>query len=118
MAGSHVLCRRCHRWMVPRVIYSRSFPGVNGWRVGGGKPISNCCPFCLSEYWDELEEPSPLRGSLFMKLLSIPLTLILFALLFGSVLKLSVWLDSSEVLLAGNILSVYGVYRFGRWFVN
>ncbi|WP_175525865.1 hypothetical protein [Azotobacter beijerinckii] len=53
-----------------------------------------------------------------MKLLSIPLTLILFALLFGIVLKLSVWLDSSEVLLAGNILSVYGVYRFGRWFVN
>ncbi|OHC11603.1 MAG: hypothetical protein A2002_01200 [Pseudomonadales bacterium GWC1_66_9] len=42
-----------------------------------------------------------------MKLLSIPLTLILFALLFGIVLKLSVWLDSSEVLLAGNILSVY-----------
>ncbi|ASL29088.1 hypothetical protein ACG10_22835 (plasmid) [Azotobacter chroococcum] len=59
-----------------------------------------------------------MRGSLFMKLLSIPLTLIMFALLFGSVLKLSVWLDSSEVLLAGNILSVYAVYRFGRWLVN
>ncbi|WP_157731521.1 hypothetical protein [Azotobacter chroococcum] len=53
-----------------------------------------------------------------MKLLSIPLTLIMFALLFGIVLKLSVWLRSLEILLAGNILSVYSVYCFGRWFVN
>ncbi|MGC6993047.1 hypothetical protein ACP0J1_30755, partial [Pseudomonas aeruginosa] len=23
-----------------------------GWWIGGGKPVSSCCPFCLSESWD------------------------------------------------------------------
>lgn len=84
---SRVLCNRCKRMMVPRVIFSRSIAGGWGWRIGGGKPISSCCPFCLSEHWDVVVEPSPLRGSVLMKVLSIPLTLIMFSYHLMSTLR-------------------------------
>lgn len=116
---SHVFCNRCRRMMVPRVIFSRGISGGWGWRIGGGKPISSCCPFCLSEHWDETVEPSPLRGSVLMKVLSIPLTLIMFTLLIGTTNELANYMGGSPIVQwIGMIGSIVATYKFGRWFVN
>lgn len=116
---SHVLCRCCNRRMVPRVIFSRGIPAGYGWRIGGGRPISNCCPFCLSEHWETGAPVRQLRGSFVMKMLSIPLTIILFTLLAG----LTMWVSNSiggSLLLewTGFIITLVATYKFGRWFVN
>lgn len=85
------------------------------WR---GKPISSCCPFCLSEHWDVLVE-LPLRGSVLMKVLSIPLTLIMFTLLFGASNELASYMGGSAIVQwIGVIGSIVATYKFGRWFVN
>lgn len=116
---SRVICRHCNRMMVPRVIFSRSVPDGRGWRIGGGKPISSCCPFCLSEHWDTSVQPSQLRGGVLMKVLSIPLTLIMFALLVGAASEVSAHLGGSAfVEWIGLIAAILATYRFGRWFVN
>ena len=116
---SQVLCRRCNRLMVPRVIFSRSFSGGYGWRIGGGKPISNCCPFCLSEQWDSDTPSSQLRGGVLMKLASIPLTIILFMLLVVVFAKISNHFGGSALLeWTGVIVAIASTYKFGRWFVN
>ena len=116
---SRVLCNRCKRMMVPRVIFSRSIAGGWGWRIGGGKPISSCCPFCLSEHWDVEVEPSSLRGSVLMKVLSIPLTLIMFTLLFGASQQLASYMGGAAIVQwIGLIGSFIATYKFGRWFVN
>lgn len=114
-----VLCNRCQRMMVPRVIFSRSVAGGWGWRIGGGKPISSCCPFCLSEHWDAVVQPSPLRGSVVMKALSIPLTLIMFTLLIGVANEVATHLGGSAIVQWICVVgAVVATYRFGRWFVN
>ncbi|MFG3692200.1 hypothetical protein ACGFZ6_02270 [Stutzerimonas stutzeri] len=116
---SHVLCNRCKRLMIPRVIFSRSVAGRWGWRIGGGNPISNCCPFCLSEHWNAAIEPSPLRGSNLMRLLSIPLTLIMLSLILGAFSEVSDYLGGSAIVeWIGVIGAFVATYRFGRWFVN
>lgn len=116
---SHVLCNRCKRMIVPRVIFSRSVAGGRGWRIGGGRPISSCCPFCLSEHWDAAVQPSPLRGSVLMKVLSIPLTLIMFTLLIGAANEVATHLGGSAIVQwIGVVGAVVATYRFGRWFVN
>lgn len=116
---SRVLCNRCKRMMVPRVIFSRSVAGGWGWRIGGGKPISSCCPFCLSEHWDVAVEPSPLRGSVLMKVLSIPLTLIMFTLLIGTTNELANYMGGSPIVQWISMIgSIVATYKFGRWFVN
>jgi len=105
--------------MVPRVIFSRSVLGGWGWRIGGGEPISNCCPFCLSEHWDAPIQPSSLRGGVLMKVLSIPLTLIMFTLLIGFSNEIADSLGGSPaVQWIGVISSFVATYKFGRWFVN
>ncbi|BAP77689.1 hypothetical protein MT1_0513 [Pseudomonas sp. MT-1] len=116
---SHVFCNRCKRQMVPRVIFSRSVVGGLGWRIGGGKPISSCCPFCLSEHWDAAVQSSPRRGGVLMKVLSVPLTLIMFTLLIGGANELSTYLGGSAIVQwIGFIGAVVATYKFGRWFVN
>lgn len=116
---SQVFCNGCKRLMVPRVIFSRRVAGGSGWRIGGGKPISNCCPFCLSEHWDAPLQPSPLRGSVLMKILSVPLTLIMFTLLIGGASEVSTYLNGSAIVQwVGFIGAVVATYKFGRWFVN
>ncbi|MDX1296670.1 MAG: hypothetical protein R3260_00305 [Pseudomonas sp.] len=47
-----VQCKCCGMMMVPKTIFSPGIYGGWGWRIGGGRPVSNCCPFCLSESWD------------------------------------------------------------------
>jgi len=116
---SGVLCKNYYRIMVSRVIFSRSISGGWGWRIGGGKPISNCCPFCLSEHWDADTQPSSLRGGGLMKLLSIPLTLIMFTLLVGVFHQASSALGGLVVIeWVGVIIAFVATYKFGRWFVN
>lgn len=114
-----VICRNCKQMMTPRIIYSRGISAGWGWRIGGGKPISNCCPFCLSEHWDTDIQPSPVRSSILMKLMSIPLTIIFFGLLFGFFSWASNSLGGSTLLeWIGLIVTVVATYKFGRWFVN
>lgn len=116
---SQVLCRRCNRLMVPRVIFSRSISAGYGWRIGGGKPISNCCPFCLSEHWDSDTPVSELRGGVLMKILSIPLTIILFTLVLSVFIKVSNYFGGSSLVeWMGVIVAFLATYKFGRWFVN
>lgn len=57
MSDSKVLCQCCGKMMVPKTIFSRGFYGGWGWWVGGGRPVSSCCPFCLSENWDDPSAP-------------------------------------------------------------
>lgn len=52
-----VKCQCCGKMMVPKTIFSRGFYGGWGWRIGGGRPVSSCCPFCLSENWDDCTRP-------------------------------------------------------------
>lgn len=116
---TQVFCKCCNRRMVPRVIFSRSVLGGWGWRIGGGEPISNCCPFCLSQHWDASVQPSSLRGSVLMKALSIPLTLIMFTLLIGASSEIANRLGGSAIVQwIGVIGTVVATYKFGRWFVN
>ena len=116
---SQVLCKCCNRMMVPKVIFSRSISGGRGWRIGGGKPVSSCCPFCLSEHWDAASQPSLLRGSVLMKVLSIPLTLIMFIMLIGAFGEVSSSLGGSMLVeWVGIIVAFVATYKFGRWFVN
>lgn len=51
MANDKVKCQCCGKMMVPRVVFSRGWYIGWGVRVGGGRPESNVCPFCLSEDW-------------------------------------------------------------------
>lgn len=53
MSNDKVKCQCCGKMMVPRVVFSRGWYIGWGVRVGGGRPKSNCCPFCLSENWRE-----------------------------------------------------------------
>lgn len=116
---SKAICASCKRAMVPRVIFSSGIFGGWGWRVGGGKPISSCCPFCLSEHWEQNHQPHFLRGSVLMKVLSVPLTLLMFVLLFAVFEWLSTSLGGSALVeWIGVVVTVFAVYKFGRWFVN
>ncbi len=54
-----------------------------------------------------------------MKVLSIPLTLIMFTLLFGASNELASCMGGSAIVQwIGVIGSVVATYKFGRWFVN
>ena len=53
MANDKVKCQCCGKMMVPRVVFSRGWYIGWGLRVGGGRPESNICPFCLSDRWHE-----------------------------------------------------------------
>lgn len=52
-----VQCKCCGMMMVPKTIFSPGIYGGWGWRIGGGRPVSSCCPFCLSENWDDRSRP-------------------------------------------------------------
>jgi len=54
-----------------------------------------------------------------MKVLSIPLTLIMFTLLFGASLQLASYMGGAAIVQwIGLIGSIIATYKFGRWFVN
>jgi len=54
-----------------------------------------------------------------MKVLSIPLTLIMFALLIGGASDISTYLGGGAIVQwVAFIGAVSATYRFGRWFVN
>ena len=54
-----------------------------------------------------------------MKVLSIPLTLIMFTLLFGASQQLASYMDGAAIVQwIGLIGSIMATYKFGRWFVN
>jgi len=73
----------------------------------------------LSEHWDVAVEPSPLRGSVLMKVLSIPLTLIMFTLLIGTINELANYMGGSPIVQWISMIgSIVATYKFGRWFVN
>jgi len=57
MSKTKVMCQCCGMMMVPKTIFSRGFYGGWGWWVGGGRPVSSCCPFCLSENWGDATAP-------------------------------------------------------------
>lgn len=79
MSKHKVECKCCGMMMVPKTIFSRGIYGGWGWRVGGGKPISSCCPFCLAENWDDPEAQAQM--SVFQKSV---LLLLLVMLVCGS----------------------------------
>ena len=57
--------------------------------------------------------------SVLMKVLSIPLTLIMFTLLFGASNELASYMGGSAIVQwIGVIGSIVATYKFGRWFVN
>jgi len=54
-----------------------------------------------------------------MKILSVPLTLIMFTLLIGGASEVSTYLNGSAIVQwVGFIGAVVATYKFGRWFVN
>ncbi|MBV2207824.1 MAG: hypothetical protein KUL87_20580 [Pseudomonas sp.] len=54
-----------------------------------------------------------------MKVLSIPLTLIMFTLLIGTTNELANYMGGSPIVQwIGMVGSIVATYKFGRWFVN
>lgn len=61
MSNDKVKCQRCGKMMVPRVVFSRGWYLGWGLRLGGVRPKSNICPFCLSEDWN-IDRDSSMRA--------------------------------------------------------
>lgn len=114
MRHSLVMCQCCGKMMVPRTSYSRSY---QGW--GGGRPVSNHCPFCLSENWDG---SMPTLQAQVYALLGIGLGVLACILVGAFLMKIQWWLgiEHKYELLTWMtyVLAVYAGYRFYRWFAN
>lgn len=89
MADDKVRCQCCEKMMVPTVIKSRGL--YVGWQwggfLGGGRPVSNCCPFCLSEEWDGKAD---FRSGMLYKHFAFGLSVLCFFLILGTIFKLNV----------------------------
>jgi hypothetical protein len=88
--GRHkVECQCCKMMMVPKVVRSAPFY-LSGIPLGGGKPESSVCPFCLSPKW-MLTENAVIAGEvanweffLIMLLTLLNITvLVRFGIVFG-----------------------------------
>ena len=120
MSNTKVTCQCCGKSMVPTTIFSRGIYGGWGWRIGGGRPVSSCCPFCLSENWDDATKP--VDKTVFQKTILV-VTLCLFAYLGHWVLTFflndvlmigsSPWLDTaSQWLFVALAIFLYHRHKF------
>jgi hypothetical protein len=109
-----VKCQCCGKMMVPTTIFSRGLYGGWGWRIGGGRPVSNCCPFCLSENWEDGKVN--LRNTTGFRLLALVLSF-LFILTGVAILKFA-----NERYFGGHMPNIFGLipilggFVFGWWF--
>lgn len=122
MSDHKTLCHCCGKMMVPKVIFSRGSYGGYGWRIGGGKPISNCCPFCLSESWHGIVMPSSSLSEKLFILLGFGLGIIasllagLFLIKLIDIAGLTVFFPWFHILAIG--LAVWMGYSFYFWFID
>lgn len=109
--------------MVPKVILSRGVYGGYGWRIGGGRPVSSCCPFCLSENWDDSSRPehrSPPEKICLVILILLGVTSVgeVFRYIAGDLLGLALS-DGFEMFLGWGLIIVgiivYRKFRFKTW---
>jgi len=111
MRHSLVTCYCCGKSMVPRATYSRGFWGYS--------PLSNHCPFCLSENW---HGGSPGLGARFFALLGLALGVLACVLVGALLFKVQWWLgvEGQHPLLSlvTCVFSVFAGYRFYNWFVD
>nr|QHU24403.1 hypothetical protein [Pseudomonas aeruginosa] len=123
MKNDKVLCRRCGKMMVPKVILSRGVYGGYGWWIGGGRPVSSCCPFCLSENWDDSSRPehrSPPEKICLVILILLGVTSVgeVFRYIAGDLLGLALS-DGFEMVLGWGLIIVgiivYRKFRFRTW---
>lgn len=118
-----VKCQCCGKMMVPKTIFSRGFYGGWGWWLGGGRPVSSCCPFCLSERWDG---SSPdVREAVWYQALGVVLAflftfMVLVALIFGIGLFDAVFGVRSSWLpdLIALVCAIYAGRSFSKWFTH
>ena len=97
--------------MVPRTSYGRAL----GW-WDGARPISNHCPFCLSDNWDGS------RPTIFQRLMRLLAGLagISVCLLLGEVLltlqaEVGIYHQYPWLTLSGWALAVLAGYRVAKW---
>jgi hypothetical protein len=111
MRHSMVTCHNCGKVMVPRATYSRAFWGYS--------PLSNHCPFCLSENWHGqnrgiVDRMAPLVGLVFAALAGV--------LIGAALFKLQSWfgVEGEWPLLTYATYSFSAVagYRLRQWFMN
>ncbi|GLF11911.1 hypothetical protein VNPA131183_53740 [Pseudomonas aeruginosa] len=104
--------------MVPKVILSRGIYGGYGWWIGGGKPVSSCCPFCLSENWDDPSRPehrsTPEKICLvILILLGITFAGKLFRYIAGDLLDLT--FSSGIEMVLGWVLVIVGIVVYRKF---
>ena len=120
MSDSKVKCQCCGKVMTPTVLKSRGvFVGWEyGWWFGGGKPVSSCCPFCLSEEWDGKPD---IRDTMLWRHVGFVLSILAFFLFFLGGIKLNAVLVGQFVFdfgVLGLILSLAGAIGFFNWFTK
>lgn len=114
MSNSKVLCQCCGKMMVPKTIFSRGFYAGWGWRVGGGRPISSCCPFCLSENWEDGK--LNIRNTTAFRLVALALSF-LFMITGVAVMQfVNTRYFGGELPGVFGLLPIAGAFIFGWWF--
>lgn len=117
-----VKCQCCGKMMVPKTIFSRGIYGGWGWWIGGGRPVSSCCPFCLSESWDG--STPDVRGAIWYQTIGVLLAaLCTIVVLVGLIFCIGLFEAALEVGASSWIPDVIAVVaaivagrRFYKWF--
>lgn len=120
MSDTKVKCQCCGKMMVPTVLRSRGlFVGWKyGWWFGGGKPYSNCCPFCLSEEWDGKRD---IRETMLWRHAGFVLAVIAFFTTFALAAKANAFVlgrydfDFGVFVLLASLAGAVGFYK---WFTK
>ena len=120
MSASKVQCQCCGKMMVPTVLRSRGlFVGWQyGWWFGGGKPVSSCCPFCLSEEWDGKRD---IRETMMWRHAGFILSIVAFFLIFLAGVQLNKELIAQfdfDLGVFGLLFSLAGAIGFYKWFTK
>ena len=111
MRHSMVTCQCCGNTMIPRTSYTRCFWGYT--------PLSNHCPFCLSENW---HQGNPGLGARLFALLGLALGVMACVLVGAFLFKVQWWLGIEgqyPLLSIGTCaVSVCAGYFFYNWFID
>ncbi|MGC6992091.1 hypothetical protein ACP0J1_25880, partial [Pseudomonas aeruginosa] len=89
-----------------------------GWWIGGGKPVSSCCPFCLSENWDAPSRPehrSPSEKIFLVILILLGITSVGKVLRYVAGDLLGLTFSSGIEMLLGWVLIIAGIIVYRKF---
>lgn len=114
MSNDKVQCKCCGMSMVPRTIFSRGLYAGWGWRIGGGRPVSSCCPFCLSENWDTGQ--TNVRTTTWFRLMTLGLSFLSLFVGFGILNFVNDRFFAGDLPGVVGTLPILGAIVFAWWF--